>query len=164
MPVTDYICSNYAFQIRKITTRQIWGTTVSTVRWTWAIHYHLTCMSLTLTSGVYCSFGSPRINVISELMINNSWKSDYLFFPSAFFTTVNRVINVFKPNRLEKQFKKLQNQLIKLILGSSLVIQWLRLYASTTGGTDSILVRELRSHVLCGMAKTTTIIKMKIYP
>ena len=164
MPVTDYICSNYAFQIRKITTRQIWGTTVSTVRWTWAIHYHLTCMSLTLTSGVYCSFGSPRINVISELMINNSWKSDYLFFPSAFFTTVNRVINVFTPNRLEKQFKKLQNQLIKLILGSSLVIQWLRLYASTTGGTDSILVRELRSHVLCGMAKTTTIIKMKIYP
>ena len=164
MPVTDYICSNYAFQIRKITTRQIWGTTVSTVRWTWAIHYHLTCMSLTLTSGVYCSFGSPRINVISELMINNSWKSDYLFYPSAFFTTVNRVINVFKPNRLEKQFKKLQNQLIKLILGSSLVIQWLRLYASTTGGTDSILVRELRSHVLCGMAKTTTIIKMKIYP
>ena len=138
MPITDYIYSNYAFQIRKITTRQIWGPTVFTVRWAWAIHYHLTCMSLTLTSGVYCSFGSPRINVISELMNNNSWRSDYLFFPSALFTTVNRVIHVFKPNRLEKQFQKLQNQFIKLILGTSLVIQWLRLYASTSGGTGSI--------------------------
>ena len=37
--------------------------------------------------------------------------------------------------------------------GTSLVVQWLRLCACTAGGTGFILVKELRSHMLCGAAK-----------
>ena len=37
--------------------------------------------------------------------------------------------------------------------GNSLVVQWLGLLASTSGAVSSILVRELRSHMLCGVTK-----------
>ena len=37
---------------------------------------------------------------------------------------------------------------------TSLVVQWVRLYAPNAGGPwVRSLVRELRSHMLCGMAK-----------
>ena len=39
------------------------------------------------------------------------------------------------------------------ILGTSLAVQWLTLHASIAGGTGSIPARELRSCILCGMAK-----------
>ena len=38
-------------------------------------------------------------------------------------------------------------------MGNSLEVQWLGLHASTAGATGSIPVRELRSRMLCGMAK-----------
>ena len=39
------------------------------------------------------------------------------------------------------------------ILGTSLVVQWLRLHVSATGDRKRPLVRELKSHMLCGAAK-----------
>ena len=38
-------------------------------------------------------------------------------------------------------------------IGTSLVVQWLRLQATTAGGAGSSLVRELRSCMSCGTAK-----------
>ena len=37
--------------------------------------------------------------------------------------------------------------------GTALVVQWIRLHASTAGMRVQFLVRELRSHMLCGVAK-----------
>ena len=42
---------------------------------------------------------------------------------------------------------------LKCNRGTSLVVQWLRLSASTTGGTCSNRGRELRSHMLHGVAR-----------
>ena len=37
--------------------------------------------------------------------------------------------------------------------GTSPAVQWLRLHAFTAGGVGSIPVREIRSYILCSMAK-----------
>ena len=41
----------------------------------------------------------------------------------------------------------------KVILGTSLVVQWLRLCVSNAGVQVQFLVKELRSHMLCGEAR-----------
>lgn len=46
-------------------------------------------------------------------------------------------------------------------IGASLVVQWLNLHASSAGGRGP-LVRELRSCMLCGMAKKKKILKWRI--
>ena len=60
------------------------------------------------------------------------------------------------PARLQTILQSYSNQ---NSLGTSLVVQWLRLHTPTVGGTGSTLVRELRSCMPCGAAtekKTTT--------
>ena len=44
----------------------------------------------------------------------------------------------------------------RYVIGTFLVVQWLKLYASSAGGKGP-LVRELRSCMLCGMAKKKNI-------
>lgn len=44
----------------------------------------------------------------------------------------------------------------RYVIGTFLVVQWLKLYASSAGGKGP-LVRELRSCMLCGMAKKNKI-------
>ena len=46
----------------------------------------------------------------------------------------------------------------RYVIGTSLVVQWLKLHASSAGGKGP-LVRELRSCMLCGMAKKKKILK-----
>ena len=41
----------------------------------------------------------------------------------------------------------------KNTLGASLVVQWLRLHASTSSGMDSIPGGRVKSHMLCGISK-----------
>ena len=43
----------------------------------------------------------------------------------------------------------------KMVTGTSLVFQWLRLQASNVGGKGQTLVRELRSHIPGGPSKNT---------
>ena len=45
------------------------------------------------------------------------------------------------------------NRQVKLSIGTSLAVQWLRLHASPAGDTGSILTQELISRILCGIAR-----------
>ena len=41
----------------------------------------------------------------------------------------------------------------KNTLGASLVVQWIRLHASTASGADSIPGGRVKSHMLCGISR-----------